>query len=237
MALQEISFRLQHDSPYNNISRKYPAIPISVWCNHDKDILEIECNDATLFDRLHDDLVNLSFVIGTPLIRKTFEHKNVHVVVKHCSCYYQGSIMQALSHYNLLCIPPVSHREGWEYYRIVGFNAKDIKDLFRDLKRRALFEILSNKIITQQSVSYYFTISLGSFFASLTGKQMEAFLMALDFGYYKVPKRTTLDQIANLNRIPRSTYENHVRKAESKIMQAVGPYIRMRHSYPRRPVS
>ena len=233
MVTQEISFRLQHDSPYNNISRKYPTIPISVWCNHDKDILEIRCDDATLFDKFYDDFVNLCLVIGTPLIRNTFEQENVRVAIKHCSCYYQGSIMQALSHHNLLYIPPVSHREGWEYYRIIGFDSKDIKDLFREFKRRAVFEILSNKKVTQQSVTDYFTISLGGFFAGLTAKQMGAFLMALDFGYYKVPKRTTLDQIANVNRIPRSTYENHVRKAESKIMQAIGPYIRMRHNYPR----
>ena len=230
MVLQEISFRLQHDSPYNNFSRKYPEVPMSVWCNHDKDILEVRCEDRAVFQKCREDIINLCIVIGTPVIRYALESESTFVLVKHCSCYYQGSILQALSDHNLLYVPPVSHREGWEHYRIIGFGAKDSQRFFRGLKSKAVTEILSKRVATQASITDYSAVSLGSFLADLTKKQIQAFLMALELGYYELPKRTTLDQIANVNRIPRSTFESHVRKAESKIMQALGPYVKMGYS-------
>jgi hypothetical protein len=52
-------------------------------------------------------------------------------------------------------------------------------------------------------------------------------LSALDYGYYQVPKRLTAEEIARKQRVPRTTYEEHVRKAESKILRAMAPYMRI----------
>ncbi len=139
-------------------------------------------------------------------------------------------MLESVSRHNLLYIPPVSHQAGWEHYRVVCFEARDIRRLFRELGRNGVVEVLSKKTIPDRSVTDSFTVSIGSLFAGLTEKQMDAFLMALDNGYYRIPKRSTLDQIAKFNQIPRTTYEDKVRRAESKIIQAIGPYIRMRHS-------
>ena len=228
--MQEITFKLQRDSPYNHLSGKYPTVPISTWCDHNKDVLEIKCDDIALFEKLQEDLVNLCYILGTPILRKVFGPKNVQVVVKHCSCYYQDSILESVSRYNLLYIPPVSHKGGWEHYKVIGFEARDMRRFFRDLSRKAVVEILSKKNASDRSVTDSFTVSIGSLFAGLTEKQTEAFVLALDNGHYEIPKRITLDQIAKINRVPRTTYEDKVRKAESKIMQAIGPYIRMRHA-------
>jgi hypothetical protein len=37
----------------------------------------------------------------------------------------------------------------------------------------------------------------------------------------------TAEQIAGKRKVPRTTYEEHLRKAESKILQAIAPYVRM----------
>jgi hypothetical protein len=70
-------------------------------------------------------------------------------------------------------------------------------------------------------------ISLSSVFSELTQKQVNALLSALDYGYYQVPKRLTAEEIARKQRVPRTTYEEHVRKAESKILRAMAPYMRI----------
>jgi predicted DNA binding protein len=72
-----------------------------------------------------------------------------------------------------------------------------------------------------------FAITLSTVFSELTEKQIESLLMALDYGYYKIPKQITAEEIAGKNHFARTTYEEHLRKAESKILQAISPYVRM----------
>ena len=79
-----------------------------------------------------------------------------------------------------------------------------------------------------------FLLSLNSLFGQLTEKQMRALVAAVENGYYEIPKRVTADEIAKKHGQPRSTFEEHVRKAESKIVLAMAPYMMM---YARVPAS
>ncbi len=56
---------------------------------------------------------------------------------------------------------------------------------------------------------------------------MKSLLTAVENGYYEVPKRVTADDLAKRAGQPRSTFEEHVRKAESKVVQAMAPYMMM----------
>ena len=228
MVTHEISFRVQHDCPFNDLSRKYPNVPISQWCNYDNDVLEIKCDDIALFDEIQGDLEKMGDGQGTPIVRKAFGPKNVQVVVKRCACCDEkGSIGRMVSRHNCMYLPPIYYHDGWEHWRIIAFNNGDVKKLFKDIMREGVVEILSKKNTPDRSVKDSITISIGDFFADLTEKQMSTFLTALDNGYYEVPKRVTLEQIAKFNQLPRTTYEEHVRKAESKILHAIAPYARL----------
>src|SRR5437016_11745175 len=72
-----------------------------------------------------------------------------------------------------------------------------------------------------------YLLSLSSLFGNLTEKQMKALLAAIEGGYYEIPKRTTADELAGKLGTPRSTLEEHIRKAESKIVLAMAPYMMM----------
>jgi predicted DNA-binding protein (UPF0251 family) len=37
----------------------------------------------------------------------------------------------------------------------------------------------------------------------------------------------TAEEIATKNGVPRTTFEEHLRKAESKVLRAIAPYVRM----------
>jgi predicted DNA binding protein len=69
--------------------------------------------------------------------------------------------------------------------------------------------------------------SLSSVFSELTGKQVDSLLSALEYGYYQVPKKMTAEEIASKHHVPRTTFEEHLRKAESKVLCAIAPYVRM----------
>jgi len=68
-------------------------------------------------------------------------------------------------------------------------------------------------------------VSTSSLFGGLTRKQVQALVFALENGYYQVPKRVTTEEMASKLKLPRTTYEEHLRKAEGKVLRSMAPYI------------
>src|SRR5947209_5624155 len=74
-----------------------------------------------------------------------------------------------------------------------------------------------------------------SLFAELTGKQMDAVLKAHRYGYYTSPRQITTESIAKGSGLSRSTYEEHLRKAENRIMGSLIPYMQLYSSGEKKP--
>jgi len=49
--------------------------------------------------------------------------------------------------------------------------------------------------------------------------------VALELGYYQVPKKMTTKELARKHKVPRTTFEEHLRKAESKVLLTLALYI------------
>ncbi|MDP3741951.1 MAG: helix-turn-helix domain-containing protein [Candidatus Micrarchaeota archaeon] len=58
----------------------------------------------------------------------------------------------------------------------------------------------------------------------LTQKQLIAFQLACQLGYYKYPRSVSLEQLAKAAKLSYSTYKEHLRRAEEKIMPHVISY-------------
>jgi predicted DNA binding protein len=71
------------------------------------------------------------------------------------------------------------------------------------------------------------TISVNDFLGSLTSKQLLALIEAIEDGYYATPKHATVEELAARLGTPRSTFEEHLRKAEIKVMRTLRPYVRI----------
>ena len=227
MTLYEVGFRLQHDCPFNDLSREYPSLTISHWCNHGKDVMEISCPDLELFEQLQGDLDRLAERLGVKITRKSFAKPNVQIVTQQCGCVnIKAPVASVIEDKNCLELQPTIYKEGWEWYRIIGFSEKDVKSLFKVLDSYCKIEMLSRDNNPYGSVRDTFIVSTASLFGQLTAKQSQALILALDNGYYRVPKKVTTEEIAGRLGLPRTTYEEHLRKAEGKVLRAIAPYIR-----------
>jgi len=229
----EVSFRARHECPYVRFSTKHPEVRILEWCNLKIDVLEIACPDIETFSRIGRDLQDLLSWKGGKVLRKSFFDKNLQVIVKTCrDSKIKTSISGIVESNSCLEIPPIVYHGGWEERRVIGFREADYKQLFRALNDLGAVEILQKKALAERSIRDTFAISLSSVFSRLTDRQLNALEAALEFGYYHVPKRMTAEEIARKQGVPRTTYEEHVRKAESKIFRAMAPFIRMYASEP-----
>ena len=209
-------------------STKHPEVRILEWCNLSTDVLEIACPDIETFTTIGPDLDGLLSWRGGRVLKKNFLERNLQVIVKTCrDSKIKPSISGVVQKNSFLEIPPIVYHDGWEERRVIGFREADYKRLFRGLSSLGQVEILEKKVLAERSIRDAFVISLSSVFSELTEKQLEALQVALEYGYYQVPKKATAEEIARKHRVPRTTYEEHVRKAESKVFRAMAPYIRM----------
>jgi predicted DNA binding protein len=76
-----------------------------------------------------------------------------------------------------------------------------------------------------ETLEYLLIIPTSTLVSNLTARQAEALLVAVDHGYYQVPRKVRFEDISKIVNVPRTTYEEHVRKAESKVINAAAPYL------------
>jgi len=227
MAHFEVAFKLQHECPYNAFSKAHPSAIISHWCNWSRDVLEIAHRDIT-DERIQRSIQELTRVLGTRIIRKSFASSNLQIVLQHCACdKIPPPTLPVIEGRNCLELQPAIYTEGWEWYRVVAFSESDLLHLFDDLAKHCRVEVTSRRTISNESIRDTFLISTTTLFGSLTGKQRRALVYALDNGYYQMPRRATAGRIAQKLGVPRTSYVDHLRKAENKVLQTVGSYLRL----------
>ncbi len=226
----ELFLRIQHKCPNNDLSRKYPGARISVWCNSGADILEIEADGFESFEGLQKELTGQSSRLRGRIISKTYCQDKFQLVARICTCSRgeeTTSTGPIIEQNHFMEVPPTILMGGWEHYRLVGFDDADMKGLLRELDKIGTTEVLHKKSIPDGVTDDTFLLSLSSLFGQLTEKQMRSMLTAVENGYYEVPKRVTADELAKRSGQPRSTLEEHIRKAESKVVLAMAPYMMM----------
>ena len=232
MPVYEIACKLQHECPYNDLTKKLPEVTFAHWCNHDRDVIEISCGekDLSAFKEMQKDLRSLERALNVKILRKSFGVHSAQLVTESCHCVgISRSVSPVIEKRNCLRIEPVMYKHGWEWYRILAFRQKDVKELFLELEKFTNVQLVSRRTLkeTAAQVRESLVLSPRSLLGELTKKQSHALMTAIARGYYEIPKKLSTDDIAKSLDLPRTTYEEHLRKAESKVMKAVAPLLEL----------
>ena len=181
MTLQETSLRLQHDCPFNDLSKNNPTLLISSWCNNVKSVLEISADDPILFEGLTKDIKSLEKALKSKVIRKWNSNRNVQIVLLRCGCKNVPTpVGPVFEKHNCLALQPTSLKGGWEYYRIISFSQKEMRKLLVELESFCNVEIISRRAIPSGAVKETMLVSTAALFGGLTGKQVHALVFALE---------------------------------------------------------
>jgi predicted DNA binding protein len=114
----------------------------------------------------------------------------------------------------LFFIKPVLIEKGLEYWEIASWERGSLINFYEQIEKFAKIDILKLKrefpsVFVQQSVS------------KLTERQRKIFEYAKENGYYKYPRRISLQDLARKLNTPRTTFQNHLRKAECKLLNVL----------------
>jgi predicted DNA binding protein len=221
VSLYEASFRVRHECPYREISERYPDLTIREWYLSDCQVVELTSPTAPT-----DELLAEIDTLGT-VLHESIDESGLHVVTQSCLCSLEDSIIERFEEHNCLYQPPTVHRQGWEHYTVIAFDEGDVRALLHDLAADRDVEVLSKTAITEQQVPHSMLAPVDQLFEDVTDRQLAALRLALESGYYEQPRKTSLRELAEQTAVARSTFEEHLRKAENKLLTNAGQFLRL----------
>ena len=108
---------------------------------------------------------------------------------------------------------PIILENGLQSHNVLSPDAQSFRHLLKLLKSR--FSVVDLK----SSSSIPTSTGLPSLDAILTKKQIQIFVASWEMGYYEIPRKITLEQIAETLGVKRVTAQERLRRAEKRIMQ------------------
>ena len=196
--------------------------------------LQLHCND-------YYDLLLFNGPIGKESIQFLTEHfkqgeeiaigdsddYNVNYVMIPCSC---GSSSQIVLNYIMqnhgIQTAPIKYSAGWEYYEFFCINKQSLSSILSILKEKYTLELIS---VEEQSFYYnpmrILGVSLIDILQRLNPRQIKLLKEVYLEGYYDIPRKVKLAEIADRMGKSRWTIEKSIRQIENKIMDMVVPLI------------
>jgi predicted DNA binding protein len=223
----EVGFKLRHDCPFNRLSENYPSVILAWWSNFDQNVLEVSGTTLESLATYESELNTSIAEMGGRIVRRTSEGSKIQLVVTWDGSKWEYGTTRVFMKYNCLVLQPNIHTGGREWYRVISFTEKDVKGLFKELDSTGDVEILSTRTVEEGTVRDTFMITAPELLGELTKNQVDALVLALDSGYYAVPKKATTEDVAARVGLPRTTFEDRLRRAESKVLRSVAPYMRL----------
>ncbi len=136
----------------------------------------------------------------------------------------EADIIASLADQNAHVLPPIRWQRGEAFVALVLENGADSQSLLAQFpEARLVFKRQAASTARGRSA-----LSSPLFLPKLTEKQARALLAAHDAGYYEFPRKATTEEVSLSLGIARSTFEQHLNRAEHHVVRALLPMVRMR---------
>ncbi len=221
MSLWEISFRAAYDYPFIELSRELPGIPLSMWCIWDRELLQVPTREPAVLKTVDRAIRKAGHVVD-----EWVDAREGRIFLLRCTCdRFRTSMWNLVERHECLDAPPSVFRDGWGYFRVLSFDDARTRNLFQDVRKLGPSELIRKRELPLNVLPS--SVWAHSLFGDLTAKQIDAVLQAHRYGYYSSPRQVTTDDVARGLGLSRSTYEEHLRKAENRLMAALVPYLQL----------
>jgi len=127
-------------------------------------------------------------------------------------------ILPLIKKHDLIPIPPVRVAHGIEEWTLLSNNKENFNKFYNSLKNTMNVRIKSFKDF---SLDFNLDINFDPESAALiTNKQKEILQLFYKEGYYDWPRKVTVKEVTEKLHLCRSTIQEHIRKAESRLMSS-----------------
>ncbi|UCE38311.1 MAG: helix-turn-helix domain-containing protein [Thermoplasmata archaeon] len=214
---------VQHLCPFCDFSKVFPEAEISLWCNRSNEVLQITASDPS---HLMEIVQAAHEYLGAHEIFS--DDQSALTMIKDCTCSETGSVAAIADEYGCWIVPPVTYRGGWETHRVISSDNDSMRKLITEIKKTGKVKILSKRSRVQLDVIRDIGVVPVHFFEGLTDRQIHALVVAYENGLFDIPARNKMDHVALKEEISRSTFGEHLRKAQLQLMKNSYPLLKLK---------
>ncbi|HZY69377.1 MAG TPA: helix-turn-helix domain-containing protein [Thermoplasmata archaeon] len=213
MPVVDARVRIHHPCPYCDISAEFPATLLLLWCDNRRDVFLVSSPDpaeqkqvlGALRDSFH----------ARPLAT---DGNEALVAVPDFEWTTPPSVTSLARKTDVWVLHPVVYFGGTETYRFVAPSNGDLKGLIVRLRKLGDVEVLS--VAGRASLGPVRDLPTASihFFEGLTDQQARSLVAAYEGGLLHVPARSSWADVARRIGLSRSTFGEHLRKGQLRLL-------------------
>lgn len=229
MTLFEVVLKATYDSYFHDMTRRFPSLKMFIWCNKEHDVIEVIVKNEEDYPLVMEQMRKCE-ILG--IVEESSDDQRFYLMVHKCNCMMENTMAKHIGTLDLLHVFPVILEKGWQYHRIIAFRHEDFEDLLHRLEKSGWILKILRKVPFNGFIASSLTLTADALFSALTEKQINALLTAHKNGYYMLPRKADVQTIAAKEQVPRTTFQEHLKKAENKLLGALVPYMQLFHYAP-----
>lgn len=191
---------------------------IELWCNEHADLLYV--TGSTIEPVISQVLTDIGI---DELVRGDEE---AVVITSSCLKRHETTYIERyLESHNCLLLPPLRYENGARHCRILALESESLSNLYAELVDDGFtIDVQSKREIDAPTQSSPL-LTLDQVLPELTARQRETMVLAVKSGYYELPRETTTETLGDELGVSRRTAEDHLRRAERKIITSLVSYL------------
>lgn len=190
--------------------------------------VELWCND-------HCDLLHVSGAGGEEVLAHVEEAVGVRerivegderlLITGECLKELGEDPIEArLADHDCLLVPPLRYAEGRKWCRVLALDPANLTGFYRDVATEFPVTVERKREVGSVTADRPL-LTLDSALPDLSPRQREALQTAVEMGYYQIPREHTTADVASALGVERRTAEEHLRRAENKLLGALAESV------------
>ena len=220
----EIRIKVSHlGCTYTDLSKIIEFEYFDVICNNTVDLLVFPGHIDKKIENLIED--TLGHQIQTTINHLSDTHSYVLIT---CTFTEKYSPIKIINNNKGLLFNSIKYGKGFEYYYFITPDTQSFKNILQELENGDIkVEILEIREAEKTKKSNYLFegTPITKILSALSEKQLDIIINAYSRGYYEIPRKIKLSELADENNVSRQSIERILRKAEGKIMDVIVPSI------------
>jgi predicted DNA binding protein len=221
--LRHVTFRVRHDCPMARLSREVPDARLTAWSGHNVEVVEAACAKALWPHVVEAARRHLD-------VQRVFPSPAGGLIVAEVHVPAERSISRTLEAHHCVWLQPMRIEDGWEHYDAIAFgpSAAAEQDALDALATHGPTRVVKRRSIAPEDLTASLFLSLRPVVDAPTDKQVEALVAAGRAGYYQSPRQATTAEVAAGMGLGRSAFEERLRGAENRLLNALLPLLEHR---------
>ncbi|MDD1746161.1 MAG: helix-turn-helix domain-containing protein [Methanomassiliicoccales archaeon] len=222
MALCEATIEVVFNSAFSSLTNKYPNSKVMIWCNAQTHLYEFHSKDEEELRRIGEEAEAL--IAASAPIKESHTLRFLSTI---CDCGSEN-VSTLLQDEHCWYVQPVIFEAGRAHYKVISPDRESARKALGKIASKGYqVDLISIRDFDFCTFASEMFISPSNILTGVTPRQLSALADAYSEGYFDEPARVDMNVLARRAKISRSTYSEHLRKAEAKLLSNLAPLIKI----------